>query len=123
ASVVVWSFYTVLLRLRPSVSPISFIAATFAIGVVAMAPLAGWEWLAGQEVRWNWGVGGAFLYVGILPSLISYFIYNAAAQTVGAARAGQAITMMPLFGAFLSAMLLGEVLHEYHFAGMAFIVL
>jgi drug/metabolite transporter (DMT)-like permease len=123
ASVVVWSFYTVLLRLRPEIAPVSFIAATFTVGVLTMAPLAAAEWLAGQEVRWSWEVGGAFLYVGVLPSLISYFIYNAAAQTVGPARAGQAITLMPLFGAFLSAALLGEVLHDYHFAGMGFILL
>ena len=122
ASVVVWSLYTVLLRLRPAIAPVSLIAATFAVGVVTMAPLAAWEWQAGQHVHWSARVGGAFLYVGVLPSLISYFIYNAAAARVGAARAGQAITLMPLFGAFLSAALLGEALHGYHYAGMACIL-
>ena len=43
-------------------------------------------------------------------------------QVVGAARAGLAITLMPMFGAFLSAALLGEKLHAYHFAGMALIL-
>ena len=122
ASVVVWSFYTVLLRLRPGIAPVSFIAATFAVGVLTMAPLAAWEWQTGQEVQWSARVGGAFLYVGVLPSLVSYFIYNAAAARIGAARAGQAITMMPLFGALLSAALLGEALHDYHFIGMGFIL-
>ena len=121
-AVLAWSFYTVLLRLRPDVSPISFIAVTFAIGALAMAPLAVWEAMSGQTIRWNWGVIGAFAYVALLPSLVSYFIYNYAAQTIGPARAGQAITLMPLFGAFLSAALLGEALHRYHFAGMALIV-
>ena len=64
----------------------------------------------------------AFLYVGILPSLVSYLIYNWAAEVVGPARATQTLTLMPLFGAFLSAVLLGEALHPYHFAGMAAIV-
>ena len=41
---------------------------------------------------------------------------------VGPARAGQAITLMPLFGAFLAALLLGERLHPFHFAGMALIL-
>jgi len=122
ASVVVWSLYTVLLRLRPDIAPVSLIAATFAVGVVSMAPLAAWEWQAGEQVQWSARVGGAFLYVGVLPSLVSYFIYNAAAARVGAARAGQAITMMPVFGAFLSAALLGEALHGYHYAGIAFIL-
>ena len=121
-SVVVWALYTVLLRLRPAISPISFIAVTFFIGVLSMAPFALWEVLSGRGPEWSPGLGGAFLYVALLPSLLSYFIYNSAADTLGPARAGQAITMMPLFGAFLSAMLLGESLHGYHYAGMGFIV-
>lgn len=122
ASVVVWALYTVCLRLRPAISPVSFIATTFAIGVFAMAPLAGMEWQAGHTVVLTPKVTGAFLYVCLLPSLLSYFIYNRATGVVGPARAGQAITLMPLFGAFLSAALLGEALHPFHFAGMALIL-
>jgi drug/metabolite transporter (DMT)-like permease len=51
----------------------------------------------------------------VLPSIVSYFIFNSATRTVGPARAGQAITLMPLFGALLSSALLGETLHGYHF--------
>jgi drug/metabolite transporter (DMT)-like permease len=121
-AVLVWALYTVLLRLRPPISPVSFIATTFFIGVLAMAPLAAWEWQAGHTVAWSPRIGLAFVYVALLPSLLSYFIYNHAAGVVGPARAGQAITMMPLFGAFLSAALLGETLHPFHFAGMALIL-
>ncbi|HWK40406.1 MAG TPA: DMT family transporter [Croceibacterium sp.] len=121
-SVLVWSLYTVLLRLRPDVSPITFVAVTFFIGVVTMAPFAAWEWRAGDPVNWRPGVIAAFLYVSLLPSLLSYFIFNYATDVVGPARAGQAITLMPLFGAFLSSMLLGERLYPYHFVGMALIL-
>jgi drug/metabolite transporter (DMT)-like permease len=121
-AVVVWALYTVLLRLRPAISPVSFVAITFFIGVLAMGPLAAWEWQSGHGVAWSPKVAGAFVYVALLPSLLSYFIYNHAAGVVGPARAGQAITMMPLFGAFLSAALLGETLHPFHFAGMALIL-
>lgn len=121
-SVVVWSLYTVLLRLRPDISPVSFVAATFFIGVVSMAPFAAWEWRAGEAIRWSPGVVAAFFYVALLPSLLSYFIFNYATGVVGPARAGQAITLMPLFGAFLSSLLLGEKLYPYHFVGMALIL-
>ena len=108
AAVVIWALYTVFLRLRPPISPVSLVAVTFFIGVVALAPLAAWEWHAGDAIRWSPAVVGAVIYVSLLPSLLSYFIYNHAAQLVGAAKAGQTITLMPLFGAFLSAALLGE---------------
>jgi drug/metabolite transporter (DMT)-like permease len=122
ASVGVWALYTVFLRLRPAISPVSFIATTFFIGVMAMAPLSLLEWHGGQRIAWSPGLGAAFLYVALLPSLLSYFIYNHATAVVGPARAGQAITLMPLFGAFLSAWLLGERLYPFHFAGMALIL-
>jgi len=117
-----WAIYTVLLRKRPDMSPLSFLLATFLVGVAAIAPLALWELMAGQPIRWSAGVGGAFLYVAVLPSLVSYLIYNHATGLVGPARAGQAITLLPVFGALLSAALLGEKLHAYHFAGMALIL-
>jgi drug/metabolite transporter (DMT)-like permease len=121
-SAAVWSVYTLLLRLRPAVAGTSLVAVTFLIGAAAMLPFAVWEWTQGLQVNWSGGVAAAFLYVGILPSLVSYLIYNWAAGVVGPARATQTITLMPLFGAFLSAALLGEALHPFHFAGMALIV-
>jgi drug/metabolite transporter (DMT)-like permease len=121
AAVVVWGLYTVLLRTRPKVSPVSFVFATFLVGALAMVPLAGLELLAGERVRWGWGTAGAIAYVAVLPSIVSYFIYNWAAGAVGPARAGQAITLLPVFGALLSALLLGEALHLYHAWGMALI--
>ena len=121
-AVAVWAIYTVLLRLKPPVSPVSFIAATFGLGVLTTAPLAISEWQAGEAIAWSMPVASALLYVMVLPSLASYFIYNWATAQVGPARAGQAITLMPLFGALLSTMLLGEALHSYHMAGMGLIL-
>ncbi|MXO59074.1 EamA family transporter [Altererythrobacter salegens] len=122
ASVVVWALYTVLLRLRPKISPISFVAATFIVGAVVLAPFAARDWLSGDRIVWGPGVLAAFAYVCVLPSIVAYFMFNHATQVVGAARAGLAITLMPIFGALLSAALLGEKLHSYHFAGMAMIL-
>ncbi|HSQ94815.1 MAG TPA: DMT family transporter [Croceibacterium sp.] len=122
AAVVVWSLYTVLLRLRPAISSTSFVAVTFLIGALAMAPFFAHDLISGEHIAFTPKVLGAFAYVAVLPSIVSYFIFNAATQTVGPARAGIAITLMPIFGAFLSAALLGEKLHAYHFAGMALIL-
>jgi len=121
-SVAVWALYTVFLRVKPAISATSFIAVTFSIGVLVMAPLALMEWQQGKEIAWSWPVVAAILYVALLPSLLSYFIYNYATGIVGPASAGQAITLMPLFGAFIAAALLGERLQAFHFVGMAFIV-
>jgi drug/metabolite transporter (DMT)-like permease len=87
-----------------------------------MAPPAAMELQAGETIAWSWPVVAAILYVALLPSLLSYFIYNHATGIVGPASAGQAITLMPLFGAVIAAVLLGERLHGFHFIGMVFIL-
>lgn len=122
-AVVLWALYTSLLRLRPDVHPLSFLAVTFAIAALAMAPLAATEGERIAAMRWTPGVIGGCLYVAIFPSLIAYLLYNRAVAEVGPAVAGQAISLMPLFGAGLAALLLAEPLHGYHGAGMALIAL
>lgn len=120
--VVCWALYTALLRLRPECHPASFLAVTFAIGAVAMAPLAAMEMVGGANIPLRADVLGAFAYVALFPSLVAYVLYNAAVKNLGAAPAGQMITLMPLFGAGLAALLLGEALFRFHFIGMVLIL-
>lgn len=122
-AVLAWALYTSLLRLRPDCHPLSFLAVTFAIAALAMLPLAATESAQIAGVRWTPGVIGGCLYVAIFPSLIAYLLYNRAVAEVGPGIAGQAISLMPLFGAGLAALLLSEPLHGYHAAGMALIAL
>lgn len=122
AAVTAWAVYTVMLRLRPMVAPASFVTVTFAIGAAVLVPLAVWEIMAGMLPRWSPALGGAIAYVVIFPSIAAYFLFNAAVARIGPGRAGQAITLMPLFGALLSTLLLGERLHGYHALGMTVIV-
>lgn len=121
AAVLAWALYTSLLRLRPDCHPLSFLAVTFAIAALAMLPLAATESARIAAMRWTPGVIGGCLYVATFPSLIAYLLYNRAVAEVGPAVAGQAISLMPLFGAGLAALLLSEPLHGYHAAGMALI--
>jgi drug/metabolite transporter (DMT)-like permease len=117
-----WGLYTVLLRWRPLVHPSSFLAATFAVGVVAMAPLAALEIESDMRVVWNALSLGAFVYVATLPSLVAYLLFNRGVALIGAGRAGQFINLMPLFGAGLAILLLDEPLAAYHLVGMALIL-
>ena len=117
-----WALYTVLLRKRPAVHPLSFLAVTFAIGVAAMLPLAAMEWAGGRTAVWGAEALGAMAYVAVFPSLIAYLLYTRGVDLVGSARAGQFVNLLPLFGAGLSVLLLGEALHLYHLVGGLFIV-
>jgi drug/metabolite transporter (DMT)-like permease len=117
-----WALYTVLLRFKPAISPISLIATTFLVGIVTLAPFALWEGQVGPTINWSQGIVTALIYVALLPSLAAFFMYNHAASVLGSATAGQATTMMPLFGAFFSSVILGEQLYYFHFAGITLIL-
>lgn len=121
-AVALWALYTSLLRTRPDAHPLGFLAATFAIAVVVLAPVAVLELVNGAAIRWSPATVAAIAYVAIFPSLIAYLFFNQAVAMIGAGAAGQAINLMPLFGALLAAALLGETLHAYHAAGMGMIL-
>lgn len=116
-----WAVYTSLLSVRPPITQLSFLLVTFLIAALAMFPLMLGEWQEIARMEWRPAVIGAFVYVALLPSVIAYFLFNSAVEQIGAARAGQTIGLMPLFGAGLAALLLGEPLHGYHLAGMLLI--
>jgi drug/metabolite transporter (DMT)-like permease len=116
-AVLCWSLYTVLLRLRPQVHQLSFLAATFAIGAISMIPFAIAELLSGARLVVKGSSIAAVLYVAIFPSLIAYLLYNRAVELFGAPRAGQLVNLMPVAGAILAVFLLNEPLRGYHIAG------
>lgn len=120
-AVLIWALYTSLLKLRPDCHPLSFLAVTFTIAAVTMIPAALTESEQIAAMHWTPTVIGGCIYVAIFPSLIAYQLYNFAVSEVGAGAAGQAINLMPLFGAGLAALLLSEPLHGYHGVGMVLI--
>ncbi len=116
-----YAVYSVLLRRRPQVHPLSFLAASFALGGAMLSPLYLWEHLAIRPLHPEPVVMAAIAYVAIFPSLLSYLCFNRAVELAGANRAGQFLHLMPLFGSILAAIFLGERLQAHHLAGAALI--
>lgn len=123
SAMVCWAVYTLWLRAIPAeIDRLGLLAVQMALALLVLAPLYAWEWAGGARVVWTWPSLAALLYVGIFPSVLAYLFYNWGVARVGAARAGLFIHLMPLFGALLSVLLLGEQLHGYHAVGMAAIL-
>lgn len=120
AACLLWAIYTVLLRLAPNVRPASFLFVLFAGGALILLPVA--LILPGRHLELTAASIGAIAYVSVFPSVIAYFLFNASVARAGSAIAGQAIAMMPIVGALLAALLLGEALHWYHGVGIAIIL-
>jgi drug/metabolite transporter (DMT)-like permease len=116
-----YALYSVLLRKRPQVHPLSFLAATFAIGAAILLPFYVWEEIAHDPFQLTRTTGAAIVYVALFPSIISFLCFNRAVELLGANRAGQFVHLMPVFGSALAALFLDERLAAYHFGGAALI--
>jgi len=120
-AVVCYAGYTVMLRKRPHMHPLSFIATTFWIGALLLIPFYLWETLtvAALELKpTNLMVIG---YVSVFPSIVSYLCFNRGVELVGANRAGLFIHLMPVFGSLMAVSFLGESFCWYHGVGISLI--
>ena len=66
-------------------------------------------------------VVGAILYIAIFASLIAFSLWAYGVAVIGPERAGQYVHLMPIFGAVLSTLLLGEAVVAAQLVGGAFV--
>lgn len=121
-AVLIWALYSVLLRRRPVVHPLSFLAASMVVGIAVIAPVYAHELWSGRLIVPAMESALAIAYVSIFPSFLAYLFFNRGVELIGSAATGQYMNVMPLMGAGLAMLFLGEALHLFHVAGLALIV-
>lgn len=123
AAMVCWAIYTMGLRFFPAeVNRIGFLEVQIGVTLVLLLPFLLWEISSGRSPSWNAQAIGALIYVGLVPSVLAYLLYMRAVAVAGPARAGMAIHLLPVYGAILSSLFLGEELRPYHALGFAAIL-
>lgn len=122
AAVVLYAGYALLLRFRPTVHPLSFLAVTFGLGLVMLLPFLVTEWLSHPPPALTVELGLAFLYLAVFPSLVSYLFFNEAVRQIGATTAGLFSHLVPTFGSLMAIFFLGERFHGYHAVGIGLIL-
>jgi drug/metabolite transporter (DMT)-like permease len=121
AAIICYAGYSVLLRKRPHVHPLSFIAVTFWLGTVMISPLYLWESLNVRVMPLQFSSFAVIAYVSVFPSIVSYLCFNRGVEMIGANRAGLFIHLMPVFGSLMAIVFLGERLLWYHGFGIGLI--
>lgn len=122
-AVALWAVYSVLLRRRPStLPPLAFHTAAVAAGTLWMVPLFGWEAARGNGLPHTAAAWAAIGFVAVFSSAIAHALWVRGVATIGANRAGVFIHLMPLFGAALALVFLGEQLAPYHAIGAALVL-
>lgn len=121
-AVMLWALYSVLLRRRPPVHPLSLLAASIIVGILFIAPVYMVELAGGRRIVPAAESALAIAYVSVFPSFLAYLFFNRGVELIGSAATGQFMNVMPLMGAGLAMLFLGEALHPFHVAGLVLIV-
>jgi drug/metabolite transporter (DMT)-like permease len=117
-----YALYTVLLRDRPAVHPMSLLIATFGLGAAMILPFYLHESLvAGRPMPLDGTTAWAVAYVCVFPSILAYIAFNRSVELLGANRTGLAFHLMPVFGSLLAILLLGERFEGHHAVGIPLI--
>ncbi|TCT04283.1 DMT family transporter [Aquabacter spiritensis] len=121
-ALIIYCFYAAILRIRPPLGPLSFLAVTMGIGAIQLIPFALWEAASGQAFAFTPFNGAVVLYVSIFPALVAYLCFNRGVELVGANRAAPFFHLMPVFGSALAILFLGEIFAWYHGVGYALVI-
>lgn len=118
----IYAGYTLGLRKRPAVSALGFFAGIAFTAFLSSLPLMLVEVASGKAF---WPRLSGFLvlgYVVIFPSLLAQVFFIRGVELIGPARAGLFYNLMPVLGALLSVVILGERFEWYHGAALALVL-
>jgi drug/metabolite transporter (DMT)-like permease len=97
-------------------------ARSIVCGAVVMAPLAALEWAAGARPTATLSAILGTLYLAFVITAGAYLVWNWALARVEAARAAPFLTIQPVVGALLGALVLGEPVTGFTAIGGALVV-
>src|SRR5450755_3668684 len=108
-ALVIFGFYSVLSLKRPKIHGLSFAVFTFGCGAACLIPLLIRELLS-------------LFYVAVFPSTLAYLCFNRGVRLIGANRAAPFFHLVPVFGAAMAIVFLGERPQLFHFIGFALVL-
>jgi drug/metabolite transporter (DMT)-like permease len=121
-AVVLYAGYTVGLRERPRLSGLTMLAGMAIAAFLTSLPLMLWEIAAGGFI-WPTAAGlSTLVYVALGPAFSSQLFYMRGVELIGPGPAGVFINLVPVFGAIMAVLLLGEPFAAYHVVALLLVV-
>jgi drug/metabolite transporter (DMT)-like permease len=121
-ALVIFGLYSVLTLKRPAIHSLSFVAFTFGCGAACLIPLWIWELFSRPVMALNTNNLLSLFYVAVFPSTVAYLCFNRGVQLIGANRAAPFFHVVPVFGAVMAMVFLGERPQPFHFIGFALVL-
>jgi drug/metabolite transporter (DMT)-like permease len=121
-AIIAFGFYTAIVRRKPDIHWISLMIALCIGAVVSAIPFVAAEAAAGALILPDGQGWMIIVYAVIFPSLVAQAFYVEAVEMIGANRAGIFINFLPVWGALLSVVILGEAFQAYHAVALVMVV-
>jgi drug/metabolite transporter (DMT)-like permease len=118
----IFGIYSVLTLKRPAIHGLSFVAFTFGCGAACLIPLWIWELFTRPIMTIDAKNLLSLIYVAVFPSTVAYLCFNRGVQLIGANRAAPFFHIVPVFGAAMAMVFLGERPQLFHFIGFALVL-
>ena len=94
---VFWAFYSILLKRKPKeLSAGALQLSTFVLGLAFLFPLYLWESASASPIVVQPRLVLAILYVGVVSSLLAFFLWNKSIEMMGPSKAGMIYYTSPL---------------------------
>ncbi|MDW8318272.1 MAG: DMT family transporter [Anaerolineae bacterium] len=125
AAVLLWAIYSIVVRRRPTaLSQLGFLSATVVAGMLFLAPMYAVAALTGHGgFHVTPATVAGVIYVALLPSVAAFVLWNRGVQRLGPNRTGMYLHLMPVFGAVLGVLFLGEAIALYQVVGAGLVFL
>ncbi|MES9935363.1 MAG: DMT family transporter [Sedimenticola sp.] len=114
-----FALYSVLIKPLPDdLNRLGLLWVLVFLGVVGILPFYLWDISRHALLTLNLDTGLILLYVGIFPSILSYFFWNRAIALGGANLAGMFCNLIPVYAMVFAVLLLDEKVTAFQLMGM-----
>lgn len=118
-----YSAYSVGLRAKPDVHWVSFLSFLIILASIISVPFMIYEATTEYFIWPTTGMGwGVVLYAAIFPSVVCQAAFIRGNELLGANNAAPFLNLVPIFGALLSVLILGEEFLYLHLFAMALVI-
>lgn len=121
-AIIAFGFYTAIVRRKPDMHWMSLMAALCIGAVLSAIPFVVVEAAAGAAILPDGQGWLVIAYAVIFPSLLAQAFYVRAVELIGPNRTGVFINFLPVWGAVLAVLILGEAFQTHHAVALALVV-
>jgi drug/metabolite transporter (DMT)-like permease len=118
-----WAVYSVILKRKElkALPTLPLFAAISIAGALTLAPFMFYELAQGAfpQGRAQWT---AIVALALFPSVIAFGLYQILVKRAGPSLTGMSLYLLPVYGAALAVLTLGETLYAYHAIGLALVL-